>query len=115
MNRSFLILGVCLVHVAPVIAAEFQAADPAAPTPPVTYRSGFEGYKPFREEPVANWRGLNDEVRDVGGHAGIFGGAGHGGNAASKPAPQPIGPTPPAPGPSAVRDAPEAPGATPHH
>jgi hypothetical protein len=53
-------------------------------------------------------------VREVGGHGGIFGGAGHAGNAASKPAPQPVGP-PPARGQFPVRGVPEAPAAKPHH
>jgi hypothetical protein len=115
MQRNLLILGACLLQAAPLMAAEFRPTDPAAPAPPAAYLPGFEGYKPFREEAIADWRGLNNEVKDIGGHAGIFGGAGHGGNAPSKPAAQPVGPTPPARGQAPVRGAPEAPAGTPHH
>ena len=57
-------------------------ADLAAPAPAVKYESAFAGYRGFREEPLAPWRGVNDEVARAGGHVGIVGGA-HG---ASKPA-----------------------------
>jgi hypothetical protein len=115
MQRNLLILGVCLLQAAPLMAAEFRPTDPAAPAPPAAYLPGFEGYKPFREEAIADWRGSNNEVKDIGGHAGIFGGAGHAGNAPSKPAAQPVGPTPSARGQSPGRGAPEAPAGTPHH
>src|SRR5688500_11980848 len=57
-------------------------ADPAAKAPPVRYESVFSGYTPCREEKIAPWRDLNDEAARVGGHVGIFGGAGHAGHAA---------------------------------
>jgi len=46
--------------------------DPKAKAPPVEYHSAFEGYKPYAEPELAPWRGVNDEVRRAGGHAGIF-------------------------------------------
>ncbi len=82
-----------LAAVAPHAAAQQgthpHPADPAAKTPAVKYESAFTGYVPYREEKIAPWRDLNDEVGRVGGHVGMFGGAGHGsaGKAApSKPA-----------------------------
>ena len=63
-----------------------QPTDPAAPVPSVKYESAFTGYRGFREEPLAPWRQVNDDVARVGGHIGIVGGA-HGGPA--KPAARP--------------------------
>lgn len=38
-----------------------------------TYRSAFEGYRPFNpEEPVLDWREVNEAVREAGGHIGIL-------------------------------------------
>ena len=71
-------------------ATEVRAADPAAQVPQVSYRSAFEGYVPYREQPLAPWREVNEEVSRVGGHAGIFRSGGHasqGHGTASKPAP----------------------------
>jgi hypothetical protein len=47
-------------------------ADPAASVSPVKYESAFAGYAPYREQHVAPWRDVNDEVARAGGHAGIF-------------------------------------------
>lgn len=79
-----------LAALAPHAAAQQQAAkphpaDPAAPAPVVKYESAFTGYRSFREEPLAPWRAVNDEVARAGGHIGIVGGA-HAGHAAPKPA-----------------------------
>ncbi len=54
--------------------------DPEAPAPVFHYESVFSGYRGFREEPLAPWRDVNDEVARVGGHIGIMRGtpAGHG-------------------------------------
>ena len=47
------------------------AAAPAASTPasshPLGYRSLFEGYRPFNEQPVVPWREANDLVGRLGG------------------------------------------------
>ena len=88
--RLFIAFAV-LAALAPHAAAQQPAArphpaDPAAPVPTVKYDSAFSGYRGFREEPLAPWRAVNDEVARVGGHIGIVGGAGHG---ATKPAPKP--------------------------
>ena len=52
------------------VPARSQAARPA---PDATgYRSAFSDYRRFEAEPPAKgWREANDEVRDVGGHAGV--------------------------------------------
>lgn len=68
----------------PAIAQQQSRANPADPevaAPSPQYRSAFDGYRPFRDEKLAPWRDVNDEVGRVGGHIGIFGGghAGHGG------------------------------------
>lgn len=78
-----------LLALAPHAAAQQQVAkphpaDPAAPVPAMKYESMFTGYRGFREEPLAPWRGVNDEVARAGGHIGILKGA-HGSGAA-KPA-----------------------------
>lgn len=92
MKRMLISLGICLGQTIPTaFAAEAKAIDSDAAAPAVGYRSAFEGYRPFREQPIANWRALNAEVGAVGGHVGIVGGAG--GNAAKvadKPAAAPI-------------------------
>lgn len=61
-------------------------ADPQATVPAPAYTSAFAGYRPFRDEPLAPWREVNDEVARVGGHLGMFGGAhaGHGAKPASE-------------------------------
>ena len=86
MKSILLLLALSLGHTLPVLAGEAKPTDPAAATPAVAYQSTFEGYRPFREEPIANWRALNAEVGAVGGHVGIMGGAGGHGAGAAKPA-----------------------------
>ena len=57
--------------------AAAQSATSASPNPAVglTYQSAFETYKPHQEQPVADWRTVNEDVARAGGHVGIFGGA----------------------------------------
>ena len=87
-----------LFALAPVSMAQDSRApnpaDPGAKVPAVNYESAFAGYTPYREEKLAPWREVNDEVGRVKGHVGIFGGAGHGGHGAGGKA----GPSKPAPG-----------------
>lgn len=45
--------------------AQTQAPPPAAPA--VTYRSTFEGYQPFNDQPVGAWKAANDTVGRIGG------------------------------------------------
>ena len=44
--------------------------DSGVPVPGIQYRSAFEGYQPYRDPPVVEWRDANDAVRAFGGHAG---------------------------------------------
>lgn len=55
-------------------------ADPAAKAPAARYESAFADYRTYREEKLAPWREVNEEVGRIGGHAGMFraGQAGHG-------------------------------------
>ena len=88
MKLTLLFATVCLWQGALVLAAEVQPTDPAGSAPPVAYRSAFEGYRPFREEPILDWKKLNAEVGAAGGHIGIMGGAGgHAGHGAAPAAP----------------------------
>ncbi len=41
--------------------------DPAATVPATSHRSPFEGYRPWRDEPVGSWRSANDTVGAIGG------------------------------------------------
>lgn len=45
-------------------------ADPRLSVPAATTESAFAGYRRFRDEPLADWRAGNDEMRGLGGHAG---------------------------------------------
>ena len=90
MTRSVAV--VLLLALASPAAAQLKSvrpdpADPAAPVPPVKHESPFAGYAPYREQDVAPWRDVNDEVARAGGHAGIF--RGDGGQATGKPAAKP--------------------------
>jgi hypothetical protein len=44
--------------------------DPQAKVPPVEFRSAFEGYRPFADRDMRDWRKANEEVGAAGGHAG---------------------------------------------
>lgn len=50
-------------------AARTNPADPRANVAAVIYRSAFEGYRPFAEEDLRDWRKSNDDVGVAGGHA----------------------------------------------
>jgi hypothetical protein len=92
-SRTFAVLLYGAVVLYPIAVAAQPAsaqpnpAHPDAPVPAVKYESGFAGYVSFREEKLAPWREVNDEVARAGGHIGIVrGAAGHGGQGAAKPA-----------------------------
>lgn len=91
MNRY--IAFAAIAALAPQAAAQQQpkpsAADPAAPAPAVKYESVFSGYRGHRDEPLAPWREVNDEVARAGGHIGILRGAGARPQGASGPAARP--------------------------
>ena len=60
--------------------------DSQAKAPPVQFRSALEGYRPFAEQDLADWRKANEEVAAAGGHAGQRPGQGSG-EQTSKPQP----------------------------
>jgi hypothetical protein len=75
-------------------------ADPQVSTPPPVRESAFAGYRGYRDEPLADWRAVNDDVREVGGHAGHIrdgtaptdrGATPGGDRSATKPAARPAG------------------------
>jgi hypothetical protein len=84
MNRN--ILGALLALTSPLFAADVKPTDAAAAAPSIKYHSVFERYRSFDEEPLADWRALNEEVARAGGHAGIMrGDTGHASAAGGKP------------------------------
>lgn len=72
MHKSICFV-LAVIAAGPVAAQEERPdpKDPKAKAPPVEYRSAFEAYRPYAEPELAPWRGVNDEVRRAGGHAGI--------------------------------------------
>jgi hypothetical protein len=42
--------------------------EPGSRTPAVTYSSAFDGYQPFAEQEMQDWRKANEEVGAAGGH-----------------------------------------------
>lgn len=57
------------------LSAQATATDARANVPAAKYDSAFTGYRPYREQALAPWRALNDDVHQAGGHIGIFGNA----------------------------------------
>jgi hypothetical protein len=76
--KPYIALAALMALTAPAAAQQFRPdpTDPAAVVPPVKHESAFVGYAPYREQTIAPWRDVNDEVARTGGHAGIF--RGHG-------------------------------------
>ena len=68
MNKLCLLLGASFAPLLPLHAAEPAATSARAPG----YESAFQDYRAHREEPLADWRALNDEVGRIGGHVGIM-------------------------------------------
>ena len=58
------------------ILAGFSAAAAAAPGAQITaeppYRSPFNDYQAFKDEPVKDWRESNAAMQRLGGHMGHF-------------------------------------------
>jgi hypothetical protein len=74
MNRAIVLLLWACAGGAALAQSEGknQPAKPETSVPPVTYRSAFEDYRPYRAQEIAPWREVNDEVARVGGHAGVL-------------------------------------------
>jgi hypothetical protein len=66
------VLTVALACATAAAGAQTPAPRERAPAPPPAYRSAFEGYRPYVEEPLAPWREVNDTVGRVGGHVGVL-------------------------------------------
>ena len=64
-----------------------KPTESGSKVPPVQYRSAFDGYQPFAEQELRNWRRANEEVRAAGGHAGHKPGQGAA-KATAKPQPE---------------------------
>ena len=112
MTYKHLLLFSACVGLAPLaFAAQPSPTDPAAPASPARYESAFDGYRSYKEEPIADWRGVNNEVGQIGGHMGIFRGTGgHAGHGAQKAAPEAVRtPVPAETGQQPARSAPKAP------
>jgi hypothetical protein len=45
--------------------AQVDPADTGAIVPALVYRSAFSDYKPWQDIPPADWRAVNDTVRDA--------------------------------------------------
>ena len=86
MRRAFLAISALLVTGLAVgqKADRPSPLDPQAKAPPAEFRSTFEGYRPFADQELRDWRKANDEVRQAGGHAGQKPGQGSG-QPSSKP------------------------------
>lgn len=59
-----------LVALASWPGAQAQSPAQASPAPassPVEFRSSFEGYQPYTEEKIINWKEANDRVGRIGG------------------------------------------------
>ncbi len=67
-------------------AGQSDPRDPKAKVPPVVFRSAYEGYRPYAEPDLRDWRKSNEEVGAAGGHAGHRPGQGSG-SETSKPQP----------------------------
>ena len=48
-------------------AARAQIPAPTAPTASPAFRSAFEGYQPYTDEKVVNWKAANDTTASIGG------------------------------------------------
>lgn len=107
MNKLFPRLAPAVALCLPLLAsAQAGRADPAdakASAPALHYRSAFADYKPWLDITPANWRAVNDTVRDAGAKGG-----GHAGHAA------PAAPTAPT-APAAKASAPAMPAHGGHH
>lgn len=59
----FVVLALFVAGAAAAKDGRPSALDPRAKAAPVEFRSAFEGYRPFADQDLADWRRANDEVR----------------------------------------------------
>lgn len=75
MNRLLWVV-VLTTGAAPAVLAQPLPATPAMATKaPVNigvepYRSAFEGFRPWADDPAHDWRRVNNEMKQLGGHVG---------------------------------------------
>ena len=93
------LLAVLFAPVAAPVALAQQTFAPAASSAPVAaegaglaYRSAFEGYRGFTDQPVGSWRRANDDAGRSGGGHGPAMPAGHGGMRMGPAASAPVAP-----------------------
>jgi hypothetical protein len=73
MSPSICTAAAVLLAASGVVFAQAPAAKPSSPASAaasgsaLTYRSAFEGYRGFAEQPVVSWREANDLVGRIGG------------------------------------------------
>jgi hypothetical protein len=65
MSSRLRTAALAVLTAAPVLAAAQSGTTSA--TPQRLYRSAFEGYRAFTDEPVRPWRETNDTVGRIGG------------------------------------------------
>lgn len=87
--RTSWVAGAALMGLPLVATAQADPADPSAvaATPVLQYQSAFSDYKPWQDIQLADWRAVNDTVRD----------AKPGGTTAQDAAPSRAAPAPQAP------------------
>ena len=80
------VLAVLFAPVAAPVALAQPTSTPAASAAPATaegtglaYRSAFDGYRGFTDQPVGSWRQANDDAGRSGGGHGSAMATGHGG------------------------------------
>ena len=44
-----------------------QTVLPAAAAAPTSYKSAFEGYQAYSDDPMVNWKAANDDMARIGG------------------------------------------------
>jgi hypothetical protein len=52
------------------LSARPDPADPTVAVPALRYVSAFDGYLAYQDQPPGSWRGQNEAMGQVGGHAG---------------------------------------------
>lgn len=66
MNKKISRVAAAALMGLPLMAlAQADPADPAARAPALAYQSAFADYKPWQEIQPADWRAVNDTVRDA--------------------------------------------------